>query len=339
MSRRLDKPADKSPSRMSRSPIKDRFRRHSPSPRSSRSPRRSWALEKRSPNLIREPPPPPAWPGQNADSIGHKLSRFNPKPPKIQHTSGWERLDESRSFQAKVHVRTDLKDKYAPQREEFDDKIDYRNNADRKQMERDREFRRSADRNEFRRESPRRDDRTVAKKVFSDIDKDFQEIYKRAVEFRKKTEERQKSGDSRRDEYDNHHKSDGRYRPEDTPRRSRSRERGEWNVKDRKRIFLSPTIKLKRDKAIDEISNRIINKYDLEGDQKFRVTEELKVTLSNIFLDMFSEKDVSFIELVIKYQAKYPPNEEEKLIKDVMARLPSHYRNLKRKATGGGKNF
>lgn len=331
MVRRIEKPVEKSPGRSprrDRSPLKDRYRR-SPSPRSSRSPRRSWALEKRSPE-IRDPPPPPSWPGQDPELKSRKPSRFDSADAKL---NVWDRLDEQRTFPEKLRVRTDLEEKFAPQRREFDGR-DYRE-SDRKPTDRptDRDYHRADDRSDFRRQSP--PPRREEKAVFSEIEKDFQDIYKRAVEFRKKTEERQKSGERRREEHDRP-KEDERYRPE-SPRRSRSRER-EWNTKDRKRIFLAPSIKAKRDKAVDEITNRIINKYELAGEQKYRVTEELRVALSNIFLDMFAHKDVSFIELVIKYQAKYPPKEEDKIMQEVLATLPTHYRNLKRKATGG-KHF
>lgn len=296
----------------SRSPVKDRYRLHSPSPR---SPRRSWALEKRrSPDAIREPPPPPLWPGQES---GDK-----PKHPV------WERNnpDDDRRFDDK---RRD--EKYTPRfspRRDIDERREYND-----ELKFERNYR-PEDRTDYRRESPHHDD----KKLFKEANKDFNDIYQRAVEFRRKTEELRKSNDRRNRSYD-----EGQRR-ENTPPRAEHLEKSKPNwipikiqtkVLDRTKIRLEASVKEKRDKAVEEIASRILEPHHFNGEQRQRVMDELKLCIYNIMLEMFKDKDVSYIELVIKFRARYDAKDEEKILLDVLTSMPSHYKNqLKRKGEG-----
>lgn len=303
----------------SRSPVKDRFRRHSPSPR---SPRRSWALEKRrSPEVNREPPPPPLWPGQDGED--------KPKHP-VWETSS----EEERGFDDK---RGRNEDKYKPRfspRREVEDRHGFR---DEPKFERDYS---PEDRANYRRESPHRNE----KKLFNDVDKDFNDIYQRAVEFRRKTEELRKSNDRRNRSYDEESPTRETSPRADPPQKTKPT----WipikiqtkEIERNTRWRLEPAIKEKRDKAVEEIASRILDPHNFSGEQRTRVSEELKLSIFNIMLEMFKDKDVSYIELVIKFRARYDVKDEEKILEDVLSSMPSHYRNmLKRKGEGKGHLF
>lgn len=309
-----------SPRSRSRSPVKDRFRRHSPSPR---SPRRSWALEKRrSPEVVREPPPPPLWPGQNSED-------------KSKHPV-WQRSenDEERSFDDKRERNEDkYKPRYSPRR---DDEVirDYR---DEPKFERD--FR-PEDRPDYRRPSPHRDE----KKLFNEVDKDFNDIYQRAVEFRRKTEELRKSNDRRNRSYDEENSPLREIAP---PIVRSEKSKPSWipiklqtkEIERNTRWRLEPSVKDKRDKATDEIANRILEPHNFTAEQKHRVLEELKLSVYNIMMEMFKDKDVSYIELVIKFRARYDAKDEEKILQDVLTSMPSHYRNMLKRKSEGKSHF
>lgn len=307
----------------SRSPIKDRYRRHSPSPRSPRSPRRSWALEKRrSAEEIREPPPPPLWPGQDTED-------------KTKDTDVvWVRndSDEERTFDDKRRMKEDkYTQRQSPRRE--DDRRVYR---DEPNFERNYQ---PEDRGDYRRSSPHCDE----KKLFNDVDKDFNDIYQRAVEFRRKTEELKKSNDRRNRSYDEEEgDSSMRKTPPSRKMAGPDKQKPNWipiklQTKDleQNNLRLKPSVKEKRDKAVEEIANRILEPHHFKGDDRHRVTEALQLSIFNIMLEMFNDKDVSYIELVIKFRARYDAKDEDKILQDVLAGMPSHYKNqLKRKGEG-----
>uniref|UniRef100_A0A2A4JRP1 DUF4780 domain-containing protein n=1 Tax=Heliothis virescens TaxID=7102 RepID=A0A2A4JRP1_HELVI len=428
----------RSPVRRDRSPLRDRYKRNSPSPRSSHSPRRSWALEKRRSPEIRDAPPPPSWPGQNVrDNDYPRTSRPNfPERDQSENTKRvpvWERpfekdedprarrpdTSERRQFsdekirpakdiqipvrQPAPHIQGDRIVQREPKftsREEYEDerRDSYRRrepSPERKQVREDYEPPRRAREHEERphpdeyhrrREPSPRHESRKEEPMSSNIDKDFEDIYKKALMFRKKAEELRRLGSKRRDEFDmeeersrSHHgereREDAsrpqRYeerhrfreeemhrpreredrprheeRPDDMQRRQDYRPRDDYSkqadrdrerVEDRhKRFTLSPTIRVKREKAIEEICNKILERHEnfrqLKGEQRNRVLEELKLSIARIVFDMFGNNDVSFIEIIIKYQAKFNMKDEEKILQDVVASLPSQFRIIKREA-------
>lgn len=375
----------RSPVRRERSPLRDRFKRHSPSPR---SPRRSWALEKRQSPDIRDAPPPPVWPGQKRND--DQLSRRNipermEKEEKGKRAPVWEmlsdnkeidhrresRLDNERRFEEKgdrrdVVDRNLRSDRFAQQNErpktfvpkfsprEIDDRRDVHLDDEKRFNERQerRDFqRRSAERENQHRDglirqrnaSPQQIDEQTVRRNF---DKELEDIYKRAVEFRKKTEELRRSGDRKREGYDEEHStktersrfaSPGRreYKRSPSPEhRPRSRERIEWKIEQKPK--LPDHVRAKRDKALKEIVNRLLERQTIcdyiEGDFEQRVREELKIEISKIIQTIFGYEDVSFIEIVIKYQAKFTLKDEELMLQAVIDSLP--HPNLKRKVPG-----
>ncbi|XP_059045731.1 uncharacterized protein LOC131841431 [Achroia grisella] len=404
----------RSPSRRERSPLRDRYRRHSPSPR---SPRRSWALEKRRSPV--EAPPPPIWPGQNLhEEDKYSRSRRPDFHDKNEPTKPmvWERStflqknedshrdrrpqiepfgDDSSRSRRDVGLREPLRSghrqdspvrpfkieeerfpkrdqsKFSP-RENFrpqeihdqkhrSDRDDYRELPPRSERE--------PHRDELRRqELPRRpeermEDYTKRQEKF---DQELDDVYKRAVEFAKKTDElrrhdrRRAIPEERR--RDDEHRDERQFRRDEEPRRdfhdprqedrhsrheerpsshhsdeyhTSSRER-EWktgNVK--KWTILDAAIKVKRDKACDELCNTIIQKHFNvihSEEMKHQISEELKNVLFKQLYDMFGDQDVSFIEMVIKFNSKFAGHDEDKLFNDVMSKLQPHYRNMKRSA-------
>lgn len=281
----------------SRSPVKDRFRRHSPSPR---SPRRSWALEKRrSPEIL--PPPPPLWPGQEVEKPKHPIWERNVP----------ERFDDKHRNEEKFGTRAP---RFSPRRDtaQYTDKMgDYREGQYRK--------------------SPRDE-----KNLFPEIDKDFNDIYQRAVEFRRKTEELRKSNEHRSSYDDEDRRRDKSPLQEKTkPTWIPVKAQNKVSEKDRNHIRLEDFVKEKRDKASHEIASQILEAHNFTGEPRLRVMSELKFSVYNILLDMFKDKDVSYIELVIKFRARYDAKDEEKILMDILANMPIHYQNsLKRKGDG-----
>ncbi|XP_068624557.1 uncharacterized protein [Battus philenor] len=97
---------------------------------------------------------------------------------------------------------------------------------------------------------------------------------------------------------------------------------------------LNPNIQYKRDKAVDEITGKILIKFasDLKGKVRDDVEERLKFTVENMIFEMYGEKDVSFIEIVIKFADKYSLKDMEKIFDNVMSEFPTEIRRSKRYA-------
>nr|XP_049707765.1 serine/arginine repetitive matrix protein 2 isoform X4 [Helicoverpa armigera] len=431
----------RSPVRRDRSPLRDRYKRNSPSPRSSHSPRRSWALEKRRSPEIRDAPPPPSWPGQNVrDNDYPRTSRPNfPERDQSENTKRapvWERpfekdedprarrpdnserrpfadekirptkeiqiparqpaphmqgeriVQREPKFTSREDYEAERRDNYRrrepsperkphPQREDYEPPRRAREHEERPHPDEYHRRREPSPRHEVRKEEP----------MSSNIDKDFEDIYKKALMFRKKAEELRRIGSKRREDFDtedersrSHHgereREDApraqRYedrhrfreeemhrprerddrprhddRPDDIQRRQDYRPRDDYKQADHdrdrervverpKRVTLSPASKAKREKAVEDICKKIVERHEmlrqLKGEQRNRVLDELQLSIARIVADMFGSNDVSFIEIIIKYQAKYNMKDEEKILQDVMAALPSPFRIIKRDA-------
>ncbi|XP_037293562.1 uncharacterized protein LOC115450870 isoform X2 [Manduca sexta] len=379
----------RSPVHRDRSPIRDHYRTNSPV---SRSPRRSWALEKRpygrSPEAT-EAPPPPIWPGKNSREDDTYKNKFSSHEDVPKHPTVWERPPMKLEDPKRDESRRSGEDKargrgaFDPNQREpkFNPRHDFEDGR-KEEYQRQRDMaRRSAERRDYREGHPkmheesRYDDyrrlrspgREEPKKpeFHKEFDKDFEDIYKRAQEFRKKAEQLRRSGDSRRDDHDDERREPHReekydrrrdnspHRHADMDRHEREPDRRyedpkykerdprdrepEWKLVDKmKKYPLMPHVKAKREKAADELLEKIMHKYkqiaDLNEDQKKRVAEELKLGLSRMFTDMFGDTDVSFIEIVIKYQAKVSAKQEEAMVREVLECLPSMFRRGKRSA-------
>lgn len=422
----------RSPIRRDRSPLRDRYKRHSVSPRSSHSPRRSWALEKRRSPEIRDAPPPPSWPGQNVREPGYpRGNRPNfperdqadkPKHVPVWETRPFDKVEEPRGRRPdNIERRPFIEEKMRPAKEisvrepiahpihgerfvqrepKFTPREDYdaerRDNYRRRETSverklhmqredyepsrrpRDHEERPHLDEYHRRREPSPRHDIRKEEPVNPALEKEFEEIYKKTLQFKKKAEELRRLGAKRKDDYEDersrsHHSERER---EDRPQRYEERHRfreDELRARDRedrphddrprddgprradyrrddflkererlddlhKRFSVNPAIRMKRDKAITEICNKILDRHDnyrqMKGEQRNRVLEELQLAIARIVFDMFGESDVSFIEIIIKYQSKYNIKDEEKILQDVMSSLPSQFRIIKRQAPG-----
>ncbi|XP_050555711.1 uncharacterized protein LOC118276710 isoform X1 [Spodoptera frugiperda] len=483
----------RSPVRRERSPLRDRYKRHSPSPRSSHSPRRSWALEKRRSPEIRDAPPPPSWPGQKgreAESFSRTPRTFpereqdegpkhvpvwqrpfgkdedprdrrpdnNDRRPFIEdkvrptkevpvrepvpHPSHSERfVQREPKFTPRDDYEADRRDAYR-RREPSVERKPHPQREDYEQVRRPREHEERMHPDEYHRRrepSPRRDSRKddAANPI---IDKDFEDIYKRALQFKKKAEELRRLGSKKRDDYvedearsyhsereredrSQRYEDRHRYREEellrhrereerprddrprddrprddrprddrprddrprddrsrddrprdDRPRDDRSRDDGPRDDRQRddrprddrprhdprpddmrrpefrpreeyskqpereqdRRFTVNPAIRVKRDKAIEEICKKLLDKHPqyqpAKEEYRARIMEELQLAIARIVFDMFGDSDVAFIEIIIKFQAKYSYKDEEKILQDVMSSLPSHYRASKRQA-------
>lgn len=208
-----------------------------------------------------------------------------------------------------------------------------------------------------REEYSRRDETRLLVKAQETFQKEFDVIYKRSQEFREKTEEirrkdelhirerrdseRHESRDDRRQKEDDRHsdiRHDSRF---DDRQLRRSIERfgkrePDWKVEAEKRNAALMALKAKTDKAIVEISEKMIHKFgcDWSTEIKKRVMEELRLFLGKLLKDMFGNADVSFIEMVVKFNAKFDTKSQAKIFDDVMSSFPSHYRTMKRLAEG-----
>lgn len=424
--KRLSSPRkSRSPLRRERSPH-ERYRKHSRSP-SSRSPRRSWALEKRRSPDDREAPPPPIWPGQQGprEDNPYRQSRPSFPPDKIKQTPIWEpRFDdkndrrdrrpeiEERRFD-EIRVRTDLGEramipaghsepsprirdlkpedrfpprdpkyeqrepKFEPRREpKFEPREEFARGDDFRRQNVERRYDRQDFRDEPQRQSddyrpkdnrsrhleprkeeiprreeyPRRDEARPLTKAQETFQKEFDDIYKRAQEFREKAEEMRRKeeqhGREGRDIERHEPRDDRRHRDDD--RRSDIRHETrfddrqfgkrelDWKVEEEKRNAAIMALKAKKDKAIEEIAEKMMHKFgsDWNTDMKKRVMEELRLSLAKILKDMFGNADVSFIEMVVKFNAKFDTKSQAKIFDDVMSSFPSHYRTMKRLTEG-----
>lgn len=403
----------RSAERRDRSPLADRYRRYSPSPR---SPRRSWALDKRRSPAAHEAPPPPSWPGQSTPREDPYLRQNRPNFPdkvhkeeKIKHAPVWDSSfardkreesprDRRDPFEnPQIRVRRDLEqvshrespprrfkaeeERYPTREPKYRDEspVDRRENFPRTDPER----RKYPDREEFLARSeqqynteytkkmiPRRpEDRTeVYLKNPENFDKDFDDIYKRAVEFAKKTQELRKHDRKREDYVDERHRElergedrhklreddrrrehfedprqeypyEGRGRLERPPSRHsddyKRHDRGpQWEDVPR---TMNPVTKSKRDKAADEIIATIVQKHinDIPTPElKSRVEGELREIIFELFHNMFGDSDVSFIQYVIKFNAKYDARDKEKMFEDAMGKFAGQFRGTKRSAAG-----
>lgn len=208
------------------------------------------------------------------------------------------------------------------------------------------------DRDIYRGDFPKREEpsrielrRDVLRKMSEELDKQFEDVHKRAQDFHKRAEEYRR--DDRKREYergapppkqyeDRHHDEDRRdFRVEE-------RRKEDWNTDEhlKNKAIIIAAIKAKKEKATQEISQKILDKHniDAEAPQNSRVCEELRISVGKIINEMFGDSDVSFIELVIKFNAKYSGAGEDKILRDVMASFPSQFRP-KRSAPGKMQHF
>ncbi|XP_037876010.1 uncharacterized protein LOC101737620 isoform X1 [Bombyx mori] len=106
----------------------------------------------------------------------------------------------------------------------------------------------------------------------------------------------------------------------------------EWDI-DR---MNDPMMNPKRDKAVEAIVSTILKKHqylaECGDEERIRVIEELKNELGQLFIDMFGDRDISYIEIMIKYKAKFGDKDEEVMIENVLSKLSIEMRCLKRSA-------
>ncbi|XP_047508849.1 uncharacterized protein LOC125052213 isoform X3 [Pieris napi] len=385
--------------RRDRSPIRDRFKRHSPSPR---SPRRSWALEKRRSPEDAVVPPPPIWPGQDHNAIKDIREKRKPYPTQAQASRGptWDMnkyeptIDERREIRttaddrrvfASIQVRKDLEKwkpigndspKLSPPRykpEENERALRKRDieirHQDHRMQDNERKIR--PERKEF--EEPRRDDERHYKTAFTDaselskikeeltrriekkseilkkqeeLQKEIEDVYKRAADFTKKAEYRK--GDRRHDDYNEQRKRDDLDPKEfDLPtltrlkeeRRERYYEREDMRPESRDKISRHEDSRAddgseKRNKACEAITDKILEKFGgmLPKDILLRVQKEMKLAVRKILNRMFGDEDVSFIEMIIKFNSKHSTKDEEDIYDRVLSSFPYQFKNIKRPA-------
>lgn len=475
----------RSPARRDRSPVRDRYKKHSPSPR---SPRRSWALEKRRSPEMSDAPPPPIWPGQGNEQYGRPPFQDREDDDKKKRMAVWDRSpfddkaerrdrrpeSQERRFQESSRGRREpsphrfkpderyphqpkfepreptfesrepkfeprdpkfeprqptfeprdpkfeardpkfeprqpnfeprkpnfdpREPKFEPREQKFEpkepkfeprqpkfepretfqprgefpdqrgdfrrpdeniqkrfEKPDYRD-ALRRPVDRDDMHRPGDVRHEPRREEfPRREEERKTK-TLETFDKEFEDIYKRAIDFKKKAEELRR-GDRRREDYQEkdydrkfQHEDNRQRDVRDEPRPDfrhderrhhdeLSKREPEWSLPDREdRRGVNPDLKAKREKAVEEISQKILHKYgsNYNTDMKRRVMEELKVSVERLMRDMFGNEDVSFIEMVVKFNARYDGKDEAKIFNNIMLSFSSHFKG---KRSNEGKTF
>ncbi|XP_038217018.1 uncharacterized protein LOC119835958 [Zerene cesonia] len=361
-----------------RSPIRDRYRRHSPSPR---SPRRSWALEKRRSPDDNEAPPPPSWPGQDPrgpdsrdkrqsypDRTGEarpptwEIPKFEPKTEDIRREPRAV-AEEKRHFDREtIAVRKDLMKwkpistdgpKHPSSRYNPDDNEKFAERHEHEDRRYKSNYTDANDLTQIKEELSRRiEKKTEILKKQEELQKEIEDVYKRAVDFTKKAE-MYKKGDRRHEEdyrderrQDQHESKhyDRNVDRFDQERRNRDeiakkpyieRNRDDFRPEDRSleeknkiRRPMSPSQKAKRDKAGEEISEKLLSKYGshLPEDIKTRVIEEIKFAVSKIFFEMFGNDEVSFIEMVVKFNSKHNIKDQEKIFDEVMKSFPSQYR-------------
>lgn len=391
-----------------RSPIRDRFKRHSPSPR---SPRRSWALEKRRSPEIREPPPPPVWPQEKEEHSLQVRPKFLEKEME-KNSPVWEPREKIRDTFLSSVDRRNFPDQRAlevgkwkpipgsnPQpssssrfeeptltRKDFENRRELiRDDQNRKlQIHSDRlekEYRQERSDMRYTSNFNTKDEMSHKRDEFSghieekkkeillkqeQLQKEIDEVYKRAVDFTKKAEMYRKGESKREGNYnDDHRHSEDRVNPKEMQRfkkhpyeddQDRENFRRDYRYSrddDRKNVDediekprhnfddtqkprdIGQVKKVQR-ALVEDISQSIMSKQGkfLSGEIKRRALDELKLTLFYKVNELFKNKDLSFIEMYSKFNAKYTSKDQENIFKDVMFSLPKHYRNMKRQSEG-----
>nr|XP_032524595.1 uncharacterized protein LOC116775729 isoform X2 [Danaus plexippus plexippus] len=389
---RMEEEKKRSQSRNSRSPRREkspgRHRRQSPS---SRSPRRAWALEKRRSPEGREPPPPPAWPGQDGGEQEYQqrskltdrdvvmkvpvweckktdnysktdrrnfeeqrnrkeLSKWKPVPP-VTSEENTRFLDDDRYRKGGKYGRKEPERRRTLSRDDGERKsYSERHEKDLSRSERDgARYKPDFSREEYAGRIEEKKKEILHKQ--EQLQKEIDEVYKRAVDFTKKAE-MYKKGEMNKDFHfkEERHREDREYEERqhysfDENRRGRNLDRPNEHKssnfgksrdpEDFERKFgVNAAIKIKRLKATDEISEKILHQFavNIPPDFRKRVSEELKLSVAKILLEMFGEKDVSFIEMLVKFNARHTQKDEERIFEDVMSCLPSHFKTIKRSA-------
>lgn len=388
--------------RRDRSPLRERFKRHSPSPG---SPRRSWALEKRRSPEDTDVPPPPSWPGQNHSrllkDIRDKREHF---PQRVEETRGvtWDMnkyepiqgegreirtiTGDRRTFEPPlITVRKDLEKwkpmendspkrsppRYKPEEneralrkkdiesrfEDFRTQDERRACSDRgfEEPRRDEERRfksdytDAAELSKIKEELTRRiEKKTEILKKQEELQNEIEDVYKRASDFTKKVE--YKKCDRRQSDYKEHRRRDDLDPKEfDLPtltrlkeeRRDRNYDRVESRKKGKDETLRPDApkidgIRVKRHKAAEAIADKIFDKFGgmLPKDIANCVKNELKFFILKILKRIFGEEDVSFIEMIIKFNSKHSTKDEEDIYDSILAGFPNQFRNLKRPAKG-----
>ncbi|XP_039761490.1 uncharacterized protein LOC120634780 isoform X3 [Pararge aegeria] len=401
--------------RRDRSPVKDRMRRHSPSPR---SPRRSWALEKRHSPDIREPPPPPVWPGQdtkNSDYQQHpsrsnfsgrdhaKISadwqqsqdkkrdelirqrnadreHYEEEMRRRQITTKWKPVPQMSPKGMSRYVEDDRahrEDKFV--RKGFEERRDYREEDDEPSDRKHREPRDDRDDTRHNQDFKMKDDVQRNKEKYAgnkekfienkkkeilkkqeQLQKEIDEVYQRAVDFTKKAELYRKTELKKDSSHDTIRRRNEDSSPETTRRRNEDSSDSdgtngtvrykEYSRKDNKdypkdakqprhgsienKDRMSSPAKSKRNTASEQIADKIITKFGnyLPIELRTRVVFEIQRSITKILMKMFGNEDVSFIELVIKFNSKHKMEDEEAIFDAVMSSFPAQFRRPKRLA-------
>ncbi|VVC92980.1 unnamed protein product [Leptidea sinapis] len=295
--------------RRERSPLRDRYRRHSPSPR---SPRRSWALEKRrSPEVPDEAPPPPVWTAESPKQADYRDSRHSYTHAE-QTRRQWVPISQSKKEEeARVRQsRHDSRERIRQEAQEMHFRAEEKEQVDFLKIKEDL--------------TRRIEQKAVILKKQEELQKEIEDVYKRAVDFTKKAE-RHRKGDQRRDDHSAVEKQAQRDIRFD--RKDEKRPKPQNNS-------ISFAIKTKRQKATEELADKILSKFgeNLPELIKAQVFEQICDAVSKILNDMYSDNDVSFIEAVIKFNSRHNVKDEEKIFDNVMSKFPLQYRVLKRSA-------
>ncbi|XP_045540629.1 uncharacterized protein LOC106708023 [Papilio machaon] len=386
----------RSPNRRDRSPVRDRYRRDSPSPR---SPRRSWALEKRrSPNNI-EPPPPPSWPErqENVYKSNRQHDEGNIKKPVWEKPEVRQKEEVNPTFFRKDHRSYDRGDKKyfeIPSRSQWDSH--HQPNQTNKDELRDRSPLRSRPyspnknesklpredydmkrRNEFQQQGSRYQEPRVERyqkrenikddydefhhksrqsfenreenlcKEQENIDRELEDVYERAAELTRKTDEYKRKinsntrltsvGDQRRPEDDDFKNVKVAPAKQDFYQASHSKfDKNPRQVDEKFSVDLSPAVQYKRDKAVDDLTRKVLLKFAPHFKGKIRddIEEQLKIIIEDMIFEMFGDKDVSFIEIVIKFEERHGIKGMEKIFDKVISKFPIEIRVMKRSAPG-----
>ncbi|XP_050680314.1 uncharacterized protein LOC126976151 isoform X2 [Leptidea sinapis] len=295
--------------RRERSPLRDRYRRHSPSPR---SPRRSWALEKRrSPEVPDEAPPPPVWTAESPKQADYRDIRHSYTHAE-QTRRQWVPISQSKKEEeARVRQsRHDSRERIRQEAQEMHFRAEEKEQVDFLMIKEDL--------------TRRIEQKAVILKKQEELQKEIEDVYKRAVDFTKKAE-RHRKGDQRRDDHSAVEKQAQRDIRFD--RKDEKRPKPQNNS-------ISFAIKTKRQKATEELADKILSKFgeNLPELIKAQVFEQICDAVSKILDDMYGDNDVSFIEAVIKFNSRHNVKDEEKIFDNVMSKFPLQYRVLKRSA-------